>query len=49
MVLENLLDNAGKYSPAGEQVTIDVEQNDMNTIVSIKDHGVGISESDREK
>jgi len=49
MVLENLLDNAGKYSPPGEQVMINVEQNDMNTIVSIKDHGVGISENDREK
>jgi signal transduction histidine kinase len=49
MVLENLLDNAGKYSPAGEQVTIDVEQTDSYANVSIKDHGVGISESDREK
>jgi len=49
MVLENLLDNAGKYSPAGEQVTIDVEQTDNYTNVSIKDHGVGISKSDRGK
>lgn len=49
MVLENLLDNASKYSPAGEQVTIDVEQTDRYTNVSIKDHGVGISENDREK
>jgi signal transduction histidine kinase len=49
MVLENLLDNAGKYSPAGEQVTIDVEQTASYTNVSIKDHGVGISISDCQK
>ncbi|HEY5442706.1 MAG TPA: HAMP domain-containing sensor histidine kinase [Candidatus Saccharimonadales bacterium] len=49
MVLENLLDNAGKYSPTGEQVTIDVEQTDSYTNVSIKDHGVGISEGDCQK
>lgn len=49
MVLENLLDNAGKYSLAGEQVTIEVEQNDSYTDVSIKDHGVGISKGDCQK
>jgi signal transduction histidine kinase len=49
MVLENLLDNAGKYSPAGEQITIDVEQTDSYTNVSIRDHGVGISEDDCRK
>lgn len=49
MVLENLLDNAGKYSQAGEQVTIGIEQNDSHTIVSIKDNGVGIRRSDRKK
>jgi signal transduction histidine kinase len=49
MVLENLLDNAGKYSPVGEQITIDVEQTDSYTNVSIKDHGVGIRKSDRER
>jgi len=49
MVLENLIDNAGKYSESGSQITIDVEQNDNYTIVSIKDTGVGISKSDRQK
>jgi signal transduction histidine kinase len=49
MVLENLLDNAGKYSGEGAQITIDVEQNDKHTIVSIKDHGVGIRKKDHQK
>ena len=49
MVLENLLDNAGKYSQEGGEVTIDIEQNNSYTIVSIKDNGVGIRQSDRPK
>jgi two-component system CheB/CheR fusion protein len=49
MVLENILDNAGKYSGGGEQVTINIEQNDSHTVVSIKDNGVGISKGNRRK
>ena len=49
MVLENLIDNAGKYSKPGSQITIDLEQNDIYTTVSIKDTGVGISKSDLQK
>lgn len=49
MVLENLLDNASKYSQVGGQVTIDIEQNASHTLVSIKDNGVGIRQSDRQK
>jgi two-component system CheB/CheR fusion protein len=49
MVLENVLDNAGKYSGGGKQVTIDIEQNDEYTTISIKDNGVGIHKSDRQK
>lgn len=49
MVLENLLDNAGKYSPLGGQVTIDIAQKDKHAIVSIKDNGVGISKRDHQK
>jgi two-component system CheB/CheR fusion protein len=49
MVLENILDNAGKYSGGGQQVTINIEQNDDYTVVSIKDNGVGISKGNRQK
>jgi two-component system, cell cycle sensor histidine kinase PleC len=49
MVLGNVLDNAGKYSGGGKQVTIDIGQNDRYTTISIKDNGVGIHKSDRQK
>ena len=49
MVLENLLDNAGKYSASGSQITIDVKQDDSYTTVAIKDTGVGIRKGDRQK
>lgn len=49
MVLENLLDNAGKYSHSGSQITVDIKQDDSNTIIAIKDTGVGISKGNRKK
>ncbi|MDB5163738.1 MAG: hypothetical protein JWS12_356 [Candidatus Saccharibacteria bacterium] len=49
MVLENILDNAGKYSQEGKPVTITIHQNKTYTIITIKDHGVGIRKSDQKK
>jgi signal transduction histidine kinase len=49
MVLENVLDNAGKYSKAGKRITIDIRQDKLHTIVTISDHGVGIRQSDLQK
>jgi signal transduction histidine kinase len=49
MVIENLLDNAGKYSPNGKQITIQAVQTDISTIISIQDTGVGIRKSDNVK
>ena len=49
MVLENVLDNAGKYSKAGKHISIDIHQDKINTVVTIKDHGVGIRKSDLKK
>jgi two-component system CheB/CheR fusion protein len=49
MVLENLLDNAGKYSSSGQKITIDINQDKSHTVVVIKDSGVGIAKSDRQK
>ena len=49
MVLENLLENAGKYSQRGAKVTIDIEQSKTFTTISIKDKGVGIRKNDRHK
>jgi signal transduction histidine kinase len=49
MVIENILDNAGKYSQEGSQITIDIKQSDFYTNVSIKDSGVGIRKVDIKK
>lgn len=49
MVIENILDNAGKYSEDGTKVVISVSQSGTNTIVSIKDNGVGINKADIQK
>jgi two-component system sensor histidine kinase VicK len=49
MVLDNLLDNAGKYSPNGGQITVNIEQTDKQTTVSVQDMGVGIRKSEFHK
>jgi PAS domain S-box-containing protein len=49
MVLENLLDNASKYSTEGATITITIRKGKDWISVSIKDSGVGIAQEDREK
>ena len=49
MVFDNILDNAGKYSKEGTTVSIKIAQDKDNTIVTIKDEGVGISQKDLDK
>lgn len=44
--IANLLDNALKYSSEGKDVSIVLLHEGRNAIIKIKDHGVGISESD---
>ncbi|MDB5169683.1 MAG: two-component sensor histidine kinase [Candidatus Saccharibacteria bacterium] len=46
MVLENVLDNAGKYSKPGEIITITMSQDETDTLITIQDHGVGIRKID---
>src|SRR6516164_2204992 len=41
-VITHLLENAGKYPPAGTTVTVTVERQARNIIVSVADHGPGI-------
>ncbi len=41
----NLIDNAIKYTPKGGEVTVEVKEIGREAIVSVKDTGVGISES----
>lgn len=49
MVIENILDNAGKYSRVGSHVVISIEQNSTHIAVSIQDSGVGIRKADIKK
>ncbi|MEO5691342.1 MAG: CHASE domain-containing protein [Candidatus Saccharimonadales bacterium] len=46
MVVENLISNALKYSEAGKPVRITITARNDNAIVSVRDYGVGIEESD---
>lgn len=49
MVLENLLDNASKYSPEGKKITITIAKRTDAVTIAIKDEGVGIDEDDMPK
>jgi two-component system, OmpR family, heavy metal sensor histidine kinase CusS len=44
MILENILSNAVKYSPAGSAVSVVVERKENLVSCSISDHGIGIPE-----
>ena len=46
-VMSNLMSNAAKFSPAGAQVEISLEQLDGRTRLSVRDHGPGIPEAFR--
>lgn len=42
-VVNNLLENAAKYSPDDSKITVNLKVNDSQIIVSVKDKGKGIS------
>lgn len=42
-VLENLLDNAIKFSPAGGQIVVAARASDTEVIVSVADQGIGLA------
>jgi signal transduction histidine kinase len=46
-VVANLLANAVKYSPDGGVVEVDASVRNGNVRVSVRDHGIGISDADR--
>jgi signal transduction histidine kinase len=48
-VLQNLLQNAIKYSQAGGEITVRVERVNSHARLSVRDHGAGIPESARER
>jgi signal transduction histidine kinase len=46
-VLQNLLDNALKYSPADGVITVCVEQRNAKAVLTVSDQGIGIPEAAR--
>jgi signal transduction histidine kinase len=46
-VLLNLLDNATKYGPAGQTITIDVDASGGRAHVVVSDQGAGVAENER--
>ena len=45
-VLQNLLQNAMKYSPPGSTVYVGIEQHDTTVCVTVRDEGIGIPQAD---
>ena len=48
-IVSNLLDNAAKGSPAGSPIEVRIEVSGKEARVSVRDHGSGISDADRER
>lgn len=48
-VIDNILNNAVKYSPDGGKITVKIEDNHRSVIVRISDEGLGISKQDAQK
>ncbi|MDQ3018763.1 MAG: HAMP domain-containing histidine kinase [bacterium] len=49
MVIENVIDNASKYTPSGKNITIQLTRSQGMARIAIKDEGVGIAEEDIKK
>lgn len=49
MVIENIVDNAGKYTPDGKKIIISICSDENWINIKVKDQGVGIPKADREK
>lgn len=49
MVLENIIDNASKYTPEGKSIIVSVKCTKKSISIAIRDQGVGIAERDINK
>jgi PAS domain S-box-containing protein len=46
-VLINLIDNADKYSPPGEEISLDLSADQINVFFRVRDHGSGVPPADQ--
>ena len=49
LAIQNIFDNAVKYSKNGGEINISFSSNDKNLELKIEDYGIGILENDKEK
>jgi two-component system sensor histidine kinase QseC len=49
LLLGNLLDNAGRYTPEGGRIEVDVEQTREGVTLAVHDNGPGIAPAERER
>jgi signal transduction histidine kinase len=49
IVLENLIDNASKYSMPGKKIKILIQKHNNDITISVQDEGVGIAKKDQQK
>lgn len=49
MALENIIDNASKYTPTGKNIAVTLRQAEGFALIAVKDEGVGISSQDINK
>ena len=49
VVLDNLLSNAFKYSPAGGEVTVIARKQDGQAVIEVLDEGPGVAPEERER
>jgi excisionase family DNA binding protein len=49
MVVENLLSNASKYSPSDTAIEVTARRTRDSVLISVRDHGIGISAEDQAK
>ena len=47
LVIKNLLDNAVKYSPDGQKVTISLTTDWRNALIAVRDFGIGVPKSEK--
>ena len=49
MVIENMLDNASKYSDHGTAINVTLKVESAGIVIAVEDHGVGIAAADQDK